>query len=100
VTYRLLVCAILALTARGAAGSDIIRGGEVYRQHCASCHGAQGQSTWPGAPSFARREGLLQPDLAIVAKIRAGRNAMPAYRGVLSERDMLSVVAYMRTLMR
>lgn len=84
----------------GAAANDIVRGGELYRQLCASCHGPQGVSVWPGAPSFARREGMLQPDMALLERIRAGRNAMPSYRGILSDRDILSVVAYTRTLVK
>lgn len=92
--------ALWLLAASCAAAADLRRGGELYRLHCASCHGAQGVSTWPGAPSFARREALLQPDLQLMERIRAGRNAMPAYRGILADRDILSVVAYTRTLMR
>jgi mono/diheme cytochrome c family protein len=88
------------LGASSAAAGDLQRGGELYRLHCAGCHGAQGVSTWPGAPSFARREALLQPDLRLMERIRAGGNAMPAYRGILADRDILSVVAYTRTLMR
>lgn len=93
----LLAFAAAAL-AQPASANDIIRGAEVYRQHCASCHGVRGMSTWPGAPNVARREGMLQPDLVIVERLRTGRNAMPGYRGVLTDRDLLSVVAYMRTL--
>ncbi|HEY5899487.1 MAG TPA: cytochrome c [Burkholderiales bacterium] len=91
---------LLALVAPLACANDIVRGGELYRQHCASCHGMQGMSTWPGAPSFARREAMLQPDGTLVDRIRAGRNAMPAYRGILTDRDILSIVTYTRTLMR
>jgi mono/diheme cytochrome c family protein len=97
-TRALLLLAMLA--APLAQANDIVRGGELYRQHCASCHGAQGISTWPGAPSFARREAMLQPDGVLAERIRVGRNAMPAYRGILTDRDILSIVAYTRTLMR
>lgn len=98
---RAVLLVVLLLDAPGAArASDIVRGGQAYRQHCAGCHGAQGIATWPGAPSFARREGLLQADLQLVERIRNGRNACPAYRGVLTDRDMLGVVAFLRTLAR
>jgi mono/diheme cytochrome c family protein len=43
---------------------------------------------------------MLQPDMVLLERIRAGRNAMPGYRGVLSDRDILSVIAYTRTLMK
>ena len=83
-----------------AGAADVMRGAQVYRQYCATCHGMQGQSTWPGAPSFARNESLLQPDQRLLERIRAGRNAMPAYRGILSDQDILNVIAFSRTLIR
>ena len=98
-----LVLALVAscsLTATHALASDIVRGGEVYRQHCANCHGVNGMSTFPGTPNIARLEGKLQPDRIILERIRMGRNAMPAYQGIISDRDLLSVIAYMRTLGR
>jgi mono/diheme cytochrome c family protein len=58
---RLVVMAfgVACLSGAGLArGADIVRGAEVYRQHCANCHGASGNSTWPGAPNLSRREGL------------------------------------------
>lgn len=83
-----------------ARAGDIVRGAEVYRQHCATCHGAAGISTWPGAPNIARNEGMLAPDMVLLQRIRSGRNAMPAYQGLLNDRDILNVITYMRTLMR
>ena len=99
-TARVLAGLALAALAHCASANDIVRGAELYRQLCVSCHGAQGLSTWPGAPNLARREGMLQPDMVLLERIRAGRNAMPGYRGVLSDRDILSVIAYTRTLMK
>lgn len=97
---RAVLAGLLVLAAHCASANDIVRGGELYRRHCASCHGPQGVSVWPGAPSFARREGVLQADMTLLERIRAGRNAMPSYRGILSDREILSVVAYTRTLAR
>lgn len=88
----------LALLADGAVAADINKGRQVYGTHCASCHGQNGISVMPGAPNFARTEGLLRPDMALLNAIRAGRNAMPAYMGILSDRDIMDVIAYMRTL--
>lgn len=51
----------------------------------------------PGAPSFDRGDGLLRPDFTLLASIRAGKNAMPAFRGILSDRDIMDVIAYLRT---
>jgi cytochrome c6 len=52
----------------------------------------------PNAPNFARNESLLQPDLSLLASIKTGKNAMPAYQGILSDQDILNVIVYLRTL--
>jgi cytochrome c6 len=41
---------------------------------------------------------MMQPDAGLLASIRSGRNAMPAYAGILTDRDILDVIAFMRTL--
>lgn len=87
---------LMSIEASDAA--DIVKGGNFYAAQCAACHGATGVSIMPGAPSFARSESLLQPDLALLAAIKAGKNIMPSFQGVLSDRDILDVVAYLRTL--
>ncbi len=52
----------------------------------------------PGAPNFAQDEGLMSPDGTLFISIQSGKAAMPAYRGVLSNQDILNVIAYLRTL--
>lgn len=83
-----------------ARGADILRGAEVYRQHCANCHGATGTSTWPGAPNLARREAPLRTDQALLQILRAGRGAKPAFQGMITDADILNVIAFSRTLAR
>ena len=95
---RLACGALLALLAQGAFGADMMKGGQLYRMHCANCHGASGISTMPNAPSFARGERMMQPDPMLLGSIRRGRGAMPGFFGVLSDRDTLDVIAYMRSM--
>lgn len=90
--------ALLALCAGAAQAADPGRGAGLYQANCAMCHGAGGRAAMPGAPSFNRPEALLRPDLTLLAAIRAGRNAMPAFQGRLPDRDIMDVIAYMRTL--
>jgi len=78
--------------------ADTNKGAEVYTMHCASCHGVSGVSVMPGAPNFAQDEGLMSPDRTLFISIQSGKAAMPAYRGVLSDQDILNVIAYLRTL--
>ncbi len=95
---RVLVAALMVAAAVPANAGDPARGADLYRQHCASCHGAGGRPVLPNAPDFTRHTALLKPDLALLASIRRGRGAMPAYDGVLRDRDILDVVAHLRTL--
>jgi cytochrome c6 len=91
----------LALSAAPASyAADVAKGAQIYAQHCAACHGPTGVSVMPNAPNFARSERMLQPDFQLLMAIKSGRNAMPAYNGVLADRDIFDVIAYLRTLRR
>lgn len=81
-----------------ASAADVFEGRKLYATYCASCHGPTGVAVMPGTPSFARGDGLMQPDAALLASIRAGRNAMPAFAGVLRDREIADVIAYLRTM--
>jgi cytochrome c6 len=78
--------------------ADPNKGSEIYQSHCASCHGVSGVSVMVGAPNFSEGEGLINPDSKLLISIQNGKNAMPAYRGVLSDQDILDAIAYLRTL--
>lgn len=91
------ICAALWV-AHDARGADVFRGGELYRRHCAQCHGENGRPVMPTAPDFTRRERLLQPDPVLLQTVRAGKGAMPGYQGLLRDRDLLDVIAFLRTL--
>jgi cytochrome c6 len=94
--------ALLALLAGLGTGptqaADPGRGAGLYRSHCAGCHGETGRPVLPGAPDFARPTALLKPDLSLLATIRAGRGGMPGYAGQLRDREILDLVAHLRTL--
>jgi mono/diheme cytochrome c family protein len=95
---RALLLVLLAPLAQAACAADVIKGEQIYRMHCASCHGASGISAMPNAPSFARGERMTQPDQMLLGSIRRGRGAMPGFFGVLTDRDTLDVIAYMRSM--
>jgi cytochrome c6 len=78
--------------------ADPHKGAELYATHCALCHGASGNSVMLSAPNFAQGERLMNPDGALLLSIQNGKAAMPSYRGVLSDQDILNVIAYLRTL--
>lgn len=89
---------LLCLVATTANAADTVKGGQIYANHCASCHGGNGVPVMPDAPNFARSERLLRPDVFVAAAIRDGKNSMPSYLGVLSDSEILDVVVYLRTL--
>lgn len=89
--------ALLTATAMPAQGADPQRGAELYRTHCAGCHGSGGKPVLPGAPDFSRPMALLKPDPLLLASIRQGRGAMPGYEGQLRDREILDLVAHLRT---
>lgn len=98
-----LIAALLVGLAAAAIGGDLhaadmFKGKQLYATHCAVCHGQTGVSRMPGAPNFARQEGILKPDFTLLSTIRSGRNAMPAFQGILSDRDIMDAIAYIRTL--
>lgn len=98
---RIVAAAVVAgLAAFPAPAADLARGSQTYALHCATCHGPSGQGGIPGAPKFNRGERLLQSDLALLESVRRGRNIMPSFAGVLRDREILDVIAYLRTLQR
>lgn len=89
---------MLAFSSGIAQAADTIKGGELYAVHCASCHGATGISVMPNAPNFSQGERMLQPDPVLLTTIKYGKNAMPAYQGILKDPEILDVIVYLRTL--
>ena len=89
---------MLLMTSGTSNAADTNKGQQLFAANCAICHGQSGRSVMPGAPNFDRGEGLMRPDFTLLASIRAGKNAMPAYQGLLADRDILDVIAFLRTL--
>ena len=92
---------LVGLIVQGSAqAADVFSGERIYSKLCVGCHGSGGggQSAMPGAPSFARGQTLMRPDGALLQTLRNGKNAMPAYLGVLDDYEMLDVIAYLRTI--
>lgn len=80
--------------------ADVAAGQMIYNMHCVPCHGVRGESVIPNAPSFARGDRLMQPDMGLMMTIKAGKNGMPSFNGILRDQQILDVVAYLRTLRR
>ncbi len=77
-------------------GADVFAGKTLYNDYCAQCHGENGTGNMPNTPDFRRGEGLLQSDADLLLHIREGRKSMPAFRGLLSDSEILDIVTYLR----
>lgn len=93
----LLLFGASLLAAAPVLAGDIGKGAELYRSHCANCHGPEGRPVLPGAPDLSRPTALLKPDISLLATLRGGRGGMPAYQGQLRDRELLDIVAHLRT---
>lgn len=92
------VATLVLCAATAAPAADVARGADLYGRLCASCHGPGGRPQLPGTPDLSRPTALLKPDLALLAAVRDGKGAMPAYQGQLRDREILDIVGYLRTL--
>ena len=93
------------------------RGEQLYRVHCASCHGEnlQGQPNWrergtdgrlPAPPHDDSGHTWHHPDAQLFDITRRGMaaviqqpgypSAMPAYQGVLSDADIVAVLSWIK----
>lgn len=86
----------------GTAGivqaADPGKGATLYGTHCAGCHGDRGEGVMPGVPDFSRGEAMMQPDRVLADSIIQGKSVMPAFQGMLSDDEVLDVIAYIRTM--
>lgn len=92
----LLLCGLG--TAVPAAAADPGSGNRIYFARCVGCHGVGGKSINPEAPSLAGSDKVLQPDVMLLTRIKTGRNRCPPFLGILSDKEILDLVSYMRTL--
>jgi mono/diheme cytochrome c family protein len=107
----LLLSACSSLT----SAEQVQRGQRLYNQHCASCHGLQGEGQYPTAPYKPDKEGLIgapphnaaghtwhHPEQVLfnITKnglIIKGFQPMPAFDGKLTDDEIRAVLAYIKT---
>src|SRR5215211_9193412 len=101
----LLLSAMLAMTIAAAANPR--PASQNYRRYCVACHGSDGKAkTSKGRFSHARdlSDAQWQADVSderIFNSIMNGRNVrgnMPAFSDKLNEKDVNSLVSFIRTL--
>jgi mono/diheme cytochrome c family protein len=98
-----------------SAAATAPAGRAIYEAHCAECHGSTGQGDGPAAAFLTPRPldftsgkykirttetGSIPTDADLMRSVVDGLpgSAMPGWRGVISEADMLAVIAYIKSL--
>ncbi len=80
-------------------------GADIYKSKCAMCHAADGTADSPTGkamktPSFKDPAVVKMSSAELAAIIKTGKGRMPAYGTQLSDAQVKSVVAYIRTLQK
>lgn len=88
------------LYSQSSQAADVFNGSELYNKHCKFCHGTDGRGAVPGAADFTRGESLFKTDPELTQSIRKGKNGMPAFVGILKDREILDIIAHIRTYQR
>ena len=101
----------MTLGGREVAPQTLEHGRDLYRMHCASCHGAEGRGDGPAAAGlkypprdFSKAdfsfvdEGELPSHEALVERIRVGapERGMPMWKGMRAE-DLSALADYLKT---
>jgi mono/diheme cytochrome c family protein len=82
------------------ARGDLDIGEKVFATFCAGCHGFDGIAAYASSPSFALGEALEKSDEELTRSIRDGKNIVPAWGAMLTQREIRDVVAFVRSLER
>jgi mono/diheme cytochrome c family protein len=108
----LTVCSVLWFGSFDSPAGDTAHGQSIYDQLCWRCHGRSGKSDGPVSDAMNPRPRDLTdraymstvPDAQLLTVIKHGgpsvgkSPAMMAFKDVLSDDDILALVAYLRTL--
>jgi putative heme-binding domain-containing protein len=91
------------LNAFATDAQAIAQGGQLYNQNCTACHGVNGGAGEIGPEIVHNLSGSLRGELddnQILEVIRNGtpRTAMPAWKGKLSDDDILKIGAFLHSL--
>lgn len=103
-TILISVCILFIAHAVNADAKDsgkagVQQGARIFHERCATCHNKQPADDSPFGPPNLYRAFRGQPPLSRTQAetiIENGRNAMPAFGGVLSRTEIASVIAYLR----
>jgi cytochrome c551 len=96
-----LLCTLACASAALAESS----GADIYKSKCQMCHGADLKGNTPGGKMTHTQpldtpEVIAKTDADLTATTKNGRKKMPAFASKLSDAQIHSVIAYIRTLQK
>jgi mono/diheme cytochrome c family protein len=96
---------LAAFVAMPGLAQDAGQGEAAYKLKCVLCHGADGKATTPAgkafkAASFGDPAIVKTPDADLMAIVKKGKDKMPAFGGTMTDDQIKSVIAYIRTLQK
>lgn len=91
-SYAFGVAAAVALLASGGALAQE-QGPAIYQQHCAVCHGQQGEGLT--GPNLAGNDNLAQTD-RMIRQVLNGGQQMPPFASVLNDEQVAAVLTHER----
>jgi mono/diheme cytochrome c family protein len=106
---RAIAVAVIALTMSSRAwGADVKEGAQIFRAHCATCHGLDGKGEGPVARNYdpppvdltkgVFRHGSSEADLTKTVTLGIPSTGMTGWKGRLTSAEIASVVAYVQSL--
>lgn len=94
-----VVAVVLAMLALPLATFAADEAADLYKSKCAMCHGPDGKGKMAGTKDLGSAEVQKMSDADLTATLTNGKPPkMPAYKGKLTDDQIKSLVAYVRTL--
>jgi cytochrome c6 len=95
-TFLVFLTAVLFTFATPALAGDAASGAKIFSANCAACH-AGGNNVINGAKTL-KKEALSKYEMnsidAITTQVTNGKNAMPAFKGRLTDSQIGDVATY------
>jgi len=93
------VLVLLSMLALPLASFAADQAADLFKSKCAMCHGPDGKGKMAGTKDLGSAEVQKMSDADLTATLSNGKPPkMPAYKGKLTDDQIKSLVAYVRTL--